>query len=186
MVLSSKAIEEAIKEGVIEIQPCPDFSKCDTTSIDLHLGSLISLPKKDMSVSIDVSTGQPIIPTLQTLYEQHDIQTTGYALKPNQFILAQTREKISLKILPDKKVFAARVEGKSSLARCGLMVHFTAPTIHAGFEGHITLELINLGAFTINLQYGIPICQLIIEQVNGPVVFSKSQFHGQTLPEGGS
>ena len=186
MVLSSKAIEEAIKEGLIEIDPYPNFAKCDTTSIDLHLGHLVSRPREGFSLSIDVSEGKPISPTLQTLYERFEIQKTGYTLRPNQFILGQTKEKISLKILPNKKVYAARVEGKSSLARCGLMVHFTAPTIHAGFEGHITLELINLGAFTINLHHGMPICQLVIEEVAGPVIFSKTQFHGQTVPEGGS
>ena len=67
----------------------------------------------------------------------------------------------------DRGWLAARVEGKSSLARFGLLAHFTAPTIHAGFEGHITLEMMNLGPSPIILTPGMAICQLILEQVHG-------------------
>ena len=78
-------------------------------------------------------------------------------------ILAQTREKI--KSNPQARL-AARVEGRSSLARIGLIVHLTAPTIHAGFEGNITLEIINFGPFHLRL---VPretrICQLIFERL---------------------
>jgi dCTP deaminase len=79
---------------------------------------------------------------------------------------------------------AARVEGKSSLARCGLLVHFTAPTIHAGFEGTITLEMINLGAYPILLYPGMEISQLIVEQVVGTPRAAASQFQSQSTPVG--
>jgi len=88
----------------------------------------------------------------------------GYVLSPNAFVLAWTREKI---ILPNHSRIAARVEGKSSLARLGLAVHVTAPTIHAGFEGPIQLELCNHGLFSIRLIPGMPICQLIFEMTLG-------------------
>ncbi|MBE3134952.1 MAG: hypothetical protein IMZ55_15910, partial [Acidobacteria bacterium] len=67
----------------------------------------------------------------------------------------------------------------SSYSRCGLLVHFTAPTIHAGFRGTITLELINLGPIPIMLHPDTPICQLIVEQVHGIPVRHDSQFQGQ-------
>jgi dCTP deaminase len=79
---------------------------------------------------------------------------------------------------------AARVEGRSSYARCGLLVHFTAPTIHAGIDGTITLELINLGSLDIMLYPGMPICQLILEKLDAKPFANESQFQGQTRPGG--
>ena len=84
-------------------------------------------------------------------------------------------------ILPS---LAARIEGKSSRARCGLLVHFTAPTVHPGFFGTLTLEMINLGPSPIALVPGMPIAQLIVEEVKGIPVENPSQFQGQSAPEG--
>jgi dCTP deaminase len=100
-------------------------------------------------------------------------------------VLGKTLEKVELPLLPDGICLAARVEGRSSYARCGLLVHFTAPTIHAGFIGTITLELINLGSIPILLYPATPICQLIIEQVHGTPVANDSQFQGQARTSGG-
>jgi dCTP deaminase len=72
------------------------------------------------------------------------------------------------------------VEGKSSLARCGILIHFTAPTIHAGFNGTITLEIINLGPVRFLLTPGLFICQLIIEEIQGAPANAPNQFRGQT------
>jgi len=79
-------------------------------------------------------------------------------------LLAWTRESVDL---PIRSKLSARVEGKSSLARLGLAVHVTAPTIHAGFKGQIQLEIINHGAKEIILRPGMRICQLIIEATLG-------------------
>ncbi len=75
----------------------------------------------------------------------------GYALQPNTFILGQTLERVHLPIREGRPCYAARIEGRSSFARVGLIVHFTAPTIHAGFEGTIALEMINLAEYPISL-----------------------------------
>ncbi len=95
-------------------------------------------------------------------------------MKPKEFILGWTVERIKL---PHRSRLAARVEGKSSLARLGLGVHVTAPTLHAGFgydpkepEGKgnpIQLEIWNIGNLTIRLAKGLAICQLIFEEVHG-------------------
>lgn len=85
-------------------------------------------------------------------------------LQPNSLVLGITRERVEL---PVESRYAARVEGRSSLARLGLAVHITAPTIHSGFRGNITLEMINLGTLPIKLRPGLSICQLIVEQVFG-------------------
>jgi len=102
-----------------------------------------------------------------------------FVLKPNKLVLGRTLERVTFPIEPDQKCLAARVEGKSSYARCGLLVHFTAPTIHAGFNGTITLELINLGPCNISLYPRVPICQLIVESVEGVPIRNDSQFQGQ-------
>ena len=73
---------------------------------------------------------------------QKNIVLQGFFLKPRAFVLAWTREVIDL---PVTSRIAARVEGKSSLARIGMGVHVTAPTIHSGFKGPIQLEIYNFG-----------------------------------------
>jgi dCTP deaminase len=85
---------------------------------------------------------------------------------------------------PDRSL-AARIEGKSSRARLGLLVHFTAPTVHPGFSGTLTLEMINLGPVDIQLFPGMPIAQLIVEEVKGRPDFNNpSQFQGQSTAAG--
>jgi len=79
---------------------------------------------------------------------------------------------------------AARIEGKSSRARCGLLVHFTAPTVHPGWNGTQTLEMINLSPTTFVLSPEMPIAQLIVEQVYGEIFPNPSQFQNQSTPEG--
>lgn len=108
-----------------------------------------------------------------------------YSLRPGRFLLASTLERVSFPIEgAGETTLAARIEGKSSLARCGLLVHFTAPTIHAGFSGHITLEMINLGPADILLTPGMFICQLIVEEVRGRPADAPAQFRGQKRPVG--
>jgi len=107
-----------------------------------------------------------------------------FRLDPGRFVLAQTLERLELPLDEDGPCLAARVEGRSSFARCGMLVHFTAPTIHAGFSGHITLEIANLSPTAILLRPGVYVCQLILEEVVGGPFANPSQFHGQTQPGG--
>ncbi|MCX5634727.1 MAG: hypothetical protein NTW55_02640 [Planctomycetota bacterium] len=79
---------------------------------------------------------------------------------------------------------AARIEGKSSRARCGVLVHFTAPTVHAGWKGRLTLEMINLGLAPFLLTPDMPIAQLILEEVKGRIELMPSQFQNQSSPTG--
>lgn len=83
---------------------------------------------------------------------------------PNAFILAWTAESVSL---PRQSRLAARVEGKSSLARLGIAVHVTAPTIHSGFDGQIQLAMCNPGPLRVKLHAGLRICQLMFEMSLG-------------------
>jgi dCTP deaminase len=110
----------------------------------------------------------------RTYSESIQIPSTGYVFRSHSFLLGWTIEKISL---PHRSRLAARVEGKSSLARLGIGVHVTAPTIHAGFgykkddEAYpgspLQLEIWNVGPLDVKLEADMPICQLIFEIVDG-------------------
>lgn len=192
MILSNVKIHEAIDEGRLVITPEPlprlpdGISDCpyQTSAVDLRLGNVISYFKEGLPFDINLRQGP-----FARLFGPNSVTQTitddqPFVLRPNRLVLGKTRERVELPLLPDGKSLAARVEGKSSYARCGLLVHFTAPTIHAGFAGNITLELINLGPCNISLYPDAPICQLIFETVAGAPVRNDSQFQNQQAPGG--
>lgn len=199
MILSNRGIYAALdaKRIVIEPEPLPRLDEAghvspfDTHSVDVRLAPNLSIPKSG-SYTFDLDgpgRGIRFSDLMARLSDQHVIGPDGYALSPNQFVLGKTVEYLSLPIQHAKNVeegtcYAARFEGKSSRARTGLLVHFTAPTIHPGFEGTITLEIINLGPVPFLLRPNMPIGQLIFEEVRGLPVEKASQFQGQTTPEG--
>ena len=189
MILSDASIKQALADGRLEIDPNPvdgDRNPFDRSSVDLRLGRNLRVPKEGLAVAIDPESGNPLA-TLDTLYDADEIPDGGFRLANGRLVLGITHERIKLPLpnefdpeFQDRPCLAARVEGKSSLARFGLLVHFTAPTIHAGFEGHITLEIMNLGPSPIILKQGQAICQLILELVHGIPGGPPSQFAGQT------
>jgi dCTP deaminase len=111
------------------------------------------------------------------------IKDDGYVFTPGNMILAWTKEYLDLNT---HAKLAARVEGKSSLARLGIGVHVTAPIIHAGFEGQIRLEMVHHGRLPARLMDGMRICQLCFEQTLGtPVGGYFGRFTGQTAGKKG-
>jgi len=115
-------------------------------------------------------------------------ERTPFKLERDQFVLGITHERVHLPIDRNAATcLAARIEGKSSRARCGLLIHFTAPTVHPGFEGRLVLEMINLGPSPILLTPGMFIAQLIVEEVKGiPNDENPSEFQGQLSATGGT
>ncbi|HEU0073892.1 MAG TPA: dCTP deaminase [Dehalococcoidia bacterium] len=202
MILSNISIHEALDDGrlAIEPQPAPRFNSIDgkespyqTSSVDLTLAPNLSVEKDEqLAISIDLRQAEKVAGTLSTLSRPIEIDPAqGFLLRPNQFVLGRTSERVKLTLPAEytdeangKPCLAARVEGMSSRARFGILVHFTAPTIHAGFDGTITLEIKNLGWFPFVLYRNMPICQLIIEQVEGVPAPNESQFQGQATPAG--
>ncbi|MEW6235770.1 MAG: dCTP deaminase [Candidatus Omnitrophota bacterium] len=186
MILSNTEIKRAIAEKRIVLTPLPQNESFGTTAVDLRLGNTISIPQVGNCFNLDLSKGS-IAGTLKKICNDKSVKEDPFVLEPQKFVLSQTLETISIPIKKDEITgyyLAARVEGKSSLARCGLLVHFTAPTIHAGFEGTITLEIINLGIYALTLQPRMTICQLIFELVLGKPEESPSAFQGQSHPVG--
>ncbi len=193
MILSNIEIHKALDDGrlVIEPEPKPRYKEVgvkycpyDTHTIDLRLGKEITIPKKGAYAYDFMASGKVADLIAQNSDKCTLASNQPYHLKTNNFILAQTFETIKLPIDKGQPYLAARIEGKSSRARCGLLVHFTAPTVHPEWEGQLTLEIINLSKTPFLLHSGMPIAQLIIEQVYGELESIQSQFHGQSTPEG--
>ncbi len=169
MILTDREIQVFLANRQINIEPKPDPVRYSSTSVDLTLAKQFRVWDFNQ---IDKTRGETITPgpkfkyaVFRDKYTKKKILTNkGYVLSPDAFVLAWTHEKIKL---PIHSRIAARVEGKSSLARLGLAVHVTAPTIHAGFEGPLQLELCNHGLFSIRVTPGMPICQLIFEMTLG-------------------
>ncbi|HKI18902.1 MAG TPA: hypothetical protein VKA15_13535 [Isosphaeraceae bacterium] len=198
MILSNVELHRAVDRGRLIITPEPaprtpdpndssGYCPYDTHSVDLTLGSEIVIPLSG-TYAFDLMQSSPLGPFLTRNSRRVRLDDgASYVLERHTFILAQTRERVELPIEHadnSETCLAARIEGKSSRARVGLLVHFTAPTVHPGFEGNLTLEMINLGPTSIVLRPGIPIAQLIVEEVKGVPRPNPSQFQGQTTPEG--
>lgn len=194
MILSDRDILQALEEKHYFIDPMPSHPKdFDTTSVNLHLGNEFRIwdhevVKKGFGGQICIDLASFDFRTLATNYTKllPTASDGSVILEPKQFILSITQEKVGN--TDPSCCLAARVEGKSSLARLGLQVHMTAPIIHAGFFGNITLEMYNAGPFNIKLQPGVSICQLIVEKVSSAPACSMNgkQFQEQTSPVGAS
>lgn len=164
MILTDREIRISLETKQVIIEPVPVEEAFSSTSIDLTLGAGLHVfkpvrPGLDMVID-PTAQGYSFLDAIAELADEQEIAPDGYPLPPNVLILARTQERVSL---PIHSRIAARVEGKSSLARLGLGVHITAPTIHAGFAGRIQLEIVNHGSRPIRLRTGMSICQLIFE-----------------------
>jgi dCTP deaminase len=180
VILTDREIKIHLGRGTIVIDPPP--VSYDSTAVDLTLDSVI---KKFKPLSSGIETVvDPVNANFQDeeilegITDTENIGDNGYVITPGTFILGWTVEYIDLKV--DTRI-AARVEGKSSIARLGISVHMTAPTIHAGFEGQIRLEIANHGRYPVRLRPNMRICQLIFEMTLGaPEKATPSQFARQT------
>lgn len=179
MILTDLEIQKLLKSRLISIEPNPPLDAYDSTAVDLTLDPLIRVFRTNVPGFI-IDPGAPGYEAKEVIKRATDpltITDLGWDLPRGTLVLGWTKERLNLDY---KGKVAARVEGKSGLARIGLGVHVTAPTIHAGFPGTIQLELVNHGPLPIKLRSGMAICQLIIEMIKGtPSKARKSQFAGQ-------
>ncbi|MEA2256588.1 MAG: dCTP deaminase, partial [Solirubrobacteraceae bacterium] len=173
-VLSDGTIRRLVAEGRVRVDPWDD-SMVQPASIDLRLGrsfrvfhnhriSAIDLaaPPKNLTEHVEVADGE------------------SFVIHPGEFVLGRTQEAVEL---PDDLV--ARIEGKSSLGRLGLIVHATAGFVDPGFAGTLTLEITNLTRVPIILWPGKPIAQLSFMTLDRPAERPYghpdlgSHYHGQ-------
>jgi len=179
MILSDREIRAAIARGALTISPDPPADAWSSTAVDLTLANELVLWKRPGGSGVEAvvcpAHHEYDFETVRQQYSQQiEIGEDGYVFKTQAFLLGWTREKIKL---PHRSRIAARVEGKSSLARLGIGVHVTAPTIHAGFGykkdderfpgNPLQLEMWNAGPLDVKLNAGMRICQLIFEVVDG-------------------
>ncbi|MGO3147492.1 MAG: dCTP deaminase [Leucobacter sp.] len=157
MLLSDRDISSELDAGRIKLDPS-EPSMVQPSSVDVRLDRFFRLFDNHKYAVIDPAQDQP---ELTRLIEVEPAD--GFILHPGEFVLGSTLELIGL---PDD--LAARLEGKSSLGRLGLLTHSTAGFIDPGFEGHITLELSNVSTLPIRLWPGMKIGQLCFFKLSSP------------------
>ncbi len=158
MLLSDRDILTEVDLGRIGINPW-DPAMVQPSSIDVRLDRFFRVFENHRYPHIDPAEDQSEL-TREVVVEGHD---DPFILHPGEFALGSTYEVVSL---PDD--IAARVEGKSSLGRLGLLTHATAGFIDPGFTGHVTLELANVATLPIKLWPGMKIGQLCFFRLTSP------------------
>jgi dCTP deaminase len=177
MVLSDRTIREEVEAGRIAFDPF-DPTLIQPSSVDMRVDRKFRVfhnarrpfidvrePMEDLTELVEVSDDEPFI------------------LHPGEFVLGQTLERVRL---PDDIV--ARLEGKSSLGRLGLLIHSTAGFVDAGWEGNLTLELSNVATLPITIYHGMPIGQISFMRMDSPVETpygtgeTGSKYQGQAEP----
>ena len=175
MVLSDRSIREEIDAGRILIDPLGE-NAIQPASVDVHLDRGFLVFRNSRVPYIDVRKGA------EDLTERVEItDDVPFILHPGEFVLGSTLENIGL---PNDLV--ARVEGKSSLGRLGLLIHSTAGYVDPGFRGHLTLELSNVANLPITLYFCMKIGQLSYLKLTSEAEFPYgspelgSKYQGQT------
>jgi dCTP deaminase len=156
VVLSDRTIGRLIDEGRIEIDPY-DAALLQPSSLDVRVDRYFRVFRNNRYPHIDVKREQ------EDLTEQVEIDDEPFILHPGEFVLGSTLERVRL---PDDLV--ARLEGKSSLGRLGLLIHSTAGFIDPGFDGHVTLELSNVANLPITIYHEMKIGQISFMQLSEP------------------
>lgn len=177
MILSDRDIRAQLEAGRVVIDPLGEGS-VQPSSIDLRVDHRFRVfanhrypfidtrePQPDLTEMVDVPEGEPFV------------------LHPGEFVLGATLERVAL---PDDLV--ARLEGKSSLGRLGLLIHSTAGFVDAGWDGWLTLELSNVATLPIAIYPGMKIGQLALFQLTSPAEHTYgsqvlgSKYQGQQGP----
>jgi dCTP deaminase len=161
MIQSHVDLARLIETGELVVDPFA--GKLQPASVDLRLGRRFKWfdtgVEKWGSIPI-VDLSRPIEETLPPMIEG---EADSFIMEPGKFALGHTLERVAL-----GAGSCARVEGRSSIGRLGMIVHVTAGFIDPGFNGQITLELYNLSPYRYRLQAGQTICQLAVEALQTP------------------
>lgn len=169
MILSDTTIKEYLAKGVITIIPACRESDIRPVGIRLHLHDEILIPVAHQTVDVENPT--------KIQYEPVKITETGYILKPTDFILASTVEKV---MLPPNIV--GQLDGRSTIARLGLMIHCSSNMVDGNHDEPRTIvyELKNLGHFNIILRKNMPLAMLVFHQMTESISQpSQSQYRNQ-------
>jgi dCTP deaminase len=177
VVLSDRTIRVELEAGRIVIEPF-DPTLVQPSSVDVRVDRRFRVFHNARYAYIDVR--RPMDDLTELVEVQGD---EPFILHPGEFVLGQTLERVTL---PDDVV--ARLEGKSSLGRLGLLIHSTAGFVDSGFSGNLTLELSNVANLPITIYHGMPIGQISFMRMDGPVEHAYgsgdtgSKYQGQAEP----
>ena len=177
MVLSDRTIREEIARGGIVVNPCND-DDVQPASIDLHLDDKLRVFRNYSEPYVDLKKNLPEL----TVEEEIGVDAP-FILHPGEFVLGNTREHIEL-----GANIVARLEGKSSLGRIGLLIHSTAGFVDPGWRGTLTLELSNVSRLPLTLYRGMPIGQISFQYLTTEAerpygsAGLRSRYQGQSGP----
>jgi dCTP deaminase len=176
-VLADRDIRSELDAGRVVIRPY-DEEDLQPSSVDLHLDRSFRVFRNNRYPYIDPRAPQPDLTELLRIEDEEP-----FILHPGEFVLGQTLEWVEL---PDDLV--ARLEGKSSLGRLGLLIHSTAGYVDPGWKGTLTLELSNVANLPIALYFGMRIGQISFFRMSSPVerpygsAALGSKYQGQSEP----
>lgn len=154
MMLADHEIEQAIEDEEIFISPRISPKQLQPASVDLMLGGEFKTYYRGTRID-------PRLPSDTMLHTEISLPGDPYVLSPGKFLLATTLEQVGL-----SDTIAGRIEGKSSIARMGIIVHSTAGFIDPGFIGQITLEMTNFNNMPVVLWPGMAICQISFTRIS--------------------
>ncbi len=176
-VLSDKDIKKRINDGSIYIEGV-DINSISLASVDLKLGNKFKVFRNSQITHID--TKNAVTDEFMELIEKKE--SDPFVLHPGEFVLGSTKEYIKI---PEDIV--ARLDGRSSLGRLGIVIHSTAGSVDPGFEGNLTLEIANISKLPVILWPGTRVCRLTFDVLSSPseTPYNKrkeSKYNKQTEP----
>ncbi len=172
MVLSDRTIREELAAGRLVIEPFDD-AYLQPSSVDVRVAAEFRVFHNNRRPFIDVRQANDDLTEVVVIPPREP-----FILPPGEFVRGSTVERVAL---PDDLV--ARLEGKSSLGRLGLLIHSTAGYIDPGFDGTITLELSNVARLPISIYPGMAIGQISFQQMTTPVDRPyRGKYQGQSGP----
>lgn len=176
-VLSDRDIKELLKLGELVISGVED-DQIGSCSVDLRLGNNFRVFKHAEVTHIDPKEG--VGEELMELVTKEN--NDSFIIHPGEFVLGTTKESV---LIP--RYLVARLDGRSSWGRLGIIVHSTAGSVHPGYVGQLTLEIANISKVPVKLWPNSKICQIMFERLSSPCEKSyaekKSKYMGQEGPE---
>lgn len=183
MRLSDRDVVQNIKSGDIKIDPMPSEDCFGSFSVDVRLGHIFQVFQQSQTPFLDLSATMGSYIMSGSIMKEVVIEKEDkFFLHPGDFALGMTMERIKL-----ANHIVGWLDGRSSLARVGLMVHMTAHSVDPGWDGNITFEFFNAGRLPLALKPGMRIGAISFELLSSPTskpygVKSGAKYHGQSGP----
>ena len=183
MRLSDKDVVDKINSGDIEIDPTPNKESFGSFSVDVRLGNVFQVFKQSQIPFLDLAATTGNYSMSESVMRKIVIEgEEPFFLHPGDFALGMTLERIKL-----ANNIVGWLDGRSSLARVGLMVHMTAHSVDPGWDGNITFEFFNAGRLPLALKPGMRIGAISFEMLSSPTskpygAKSGAKYHGQRGP----